>query len=173
MTIYPHDIPENDTQWLTEFAELARRSKLQRLPATTHAQLLQAFKQYKTANKPPTFWQRLAAALTFDSTQMLLPVGARTTRLTEGRQLVYETAQGDIALDIQPTTQAISISGQLFVKNSEYPLLIQLLQDDQEITSTICDELGEFNLKNLTSGNYQLLASSQTYELLIDALVLG
>ena len=163
----------NDETWENTFAELARRSNLQRLPAEAHAQLLRAFRQHKAANRPPMLWQRLVAVVTYDSAAALLPAGARTTRLSEGRQLVYETERGDIALDVQISAETAAINGQLFLAESDQPHLVQLLRGEQEVVSAVSDELGEFSFVDVAPGSYQLIAVGGDYELVVDTLALG
>lgn len=161
-----------DPQWESDFAELAKRSHLEPLPEATRQQVMAHFKQLSRTNIVNTLWQTVSAALSYDSMDDVLPAGARTTRMTEGRQLVFEAAQGDIALDIQPRGNSHVVNGQLLVAGSEQPHLIQLIADDSEVASTVSDDFGEFALPDVMDGEYQMVISASDFEYVIEDLSL-
>lgn len=167
----PDQSPMNP-QWEADFAELARRSCLEPLPRAARQQIMTQFKHAQRTNIVHSLWQTISAALSYDSRDNLLPAGARTTRMTEGRQLIFDSEQGDIALDIQPKGGSHVVNGQLLVADSEQPHLIQLVAADSEVASTVSDDIGEFTLPDVLDGEYQMVISASGYEVVIESLSL-
>lgn len=159
-------------QWESDFAELARRSRLELLPDEIRSQIMARFRQTKRSKIIDSLWQTFSATLAFDSRDNLLPTGARTTRLTDGRQLVFEVEKGDIALDIQTKGSSYVVNGQLLVGGSESPHLIQLISNDSEVASAVSDDFGEFTLPDVIDGEYQIVISASEYEYVIEGLLL-
>jgi hypothetical protein len=159
-----------DVAWLRAFHQASQDITFEAPPATVRAQLSRRFAAYRAENRPPTWWERLTAVLKFDSHLQPATAGARSVTPTE-RQLVYTTAQADVALTIQLQTpgQTFNLFGQILPTQSDTPDLftVHLLRQDHEFGFTATDEVGEFVLEQMPAGHYDLAINSDRYQILI------
>ncbi len=164
MTVVNTPTPNHSIdQWEAKFAELAKRSQLHRLPNGARDTLADQFKQYKQARRGGII-KHFVASLSFDSAVTPLLAGARNAVSAENRQFVYTTDFGDVALDLSGTGEQLTVSGQLFLDDADGNLLIQLVQNDTEIAQATADELGEFQLDAIPAGIYDVIASSDAFD---------
>lgn len=160
-----------DVAWLRQFAQLSREITLASPPDWVRSRLRRRFQAQKPAAPPAAGWlQRWRAALTFDSQTHPAVAGVRGGPAAAGRQLVYTTEGGDVALNIQPHAekQRVDLLGQVFPFADETPLFsVQLLRDGAEIGLTMADDLGEFTFTDLPPATVALVCSSDQAELII------
>jgi hypothetical protein len=78
----------------------------------------------------------------------------------------------DVALDILPRDheeRSLDLEGQLF--NDEETDLgifgVQLLQEGTEVGTTVSDDLGEFAFESVPPGVYEMLLSTDQYEIML------
>lgn len=177
-----------EVAWVRAFLHLGDTLIVEDPPEQVHQILQERFAEHwqtrresaAATNTPAGFFQRLRAALTFDSHLQLGLAGARGTESTATRQLIYSTELVDVALNLRhdPTTQRVTLLGQILPTTDPVPLdlaafSIQLLQDEAEVDITLADTLGEFTFTNLTLGVYDLSLSTDQLDLLLSPITLA
>lgn len=161
-----------DLDWLQAFSRLSAASVLASPPPEMRDLLVRRFEAYAQDRRQPGFWQRLVAAVTFDSNLQLAMAGLRATSAQASvRQLIYATDVADIALNIQPRPQDkhLDVNGQVFPHTDAIfdTFSVQLLRGTTEVGLTSGDELGEFNFEAIPTGVYDLILSTDQIEILI------
>jgi hypothetical protein len=182
-----------EVAWIRAFLQLEGKVVLEAPPSQVHQLLVQRFvdqrqKHHATVSTPeqPGFFQRLLAALTFDSQLQPALAGVRGIEDHSTRQLIYSTAVADVALDLHREAELgkITLMGQI-LPTDEFTLApeatasdlareacaVQLLQAGSEIAITQSDELGEFTFKQLLPGEYELILTTTTVDLVIPSIV--
>lgn len=161
--------------WLRAFLEMSASTILVSPPPEVHQKLLDQFATYAQHRRPPSLFQQLVAALSFDSGAQLSTAGIRAVGAHAQRQLLYATTLADIALNIQPETDDhFSVFGQVFTSQN-IPLeglTVQILQDAQERGLTTTDELGEFIFQNLPPGEYEIVLTGDQFEIILTPVLL-
>ena len=164
-----------DLDWLRVFLQARQSVQFASPPPSVRENLRGRFADYAQARQPPGLFQRLLAALTFDSRAQPATAGLRSSA-DEGpqRQLIYATDAAEIALTVQPTlpNKNFIVTGQIFPVGDTpaHAFSIQLLRDVQEIDLAAADELGEFAFANLPAGDYEMVISAGEYEVVIPSL---
>lgn len=162
-----------DLRWLQAFYAVNAQVTFAPLSDAARRSLLDRFAARRKAAAGPTVWQRLVAALTFDSD---LPQFAPAMRSAHGasRQLLFSTAQADVALDVARAGERFTVNGQLLFNDADAaPCSVQLLAGDSAVALTGTDTLGEFVLADLPAGSYQLVVSHDAFDILIETLALN
>lgn len=162
--------------WLRTFNRVSQQTTL--LPPENMRQRLVAhFATWAAARKQsqPGLWQRLQAALTFDSGSQLGLAGARNAGLeTSQRQLIYSSEAGDITLFVQerPFDSHLDLNGQVFPNSAATDgiLTVQLLADGQEVEATVTDDLFEFAFTAVPRQSYTLTIRSHQTEIAVNPL---
>lgn len=159
-----------ERRWLQSFQQLSQQITLATPPAAVRQNLRQQFAAFAQTRQQPGFFQRLVAALSFDSFTQAAPAGVRAANLPSGtRQLVYSTHTADIALNTQQQDEMIQLWGQIFLLQpaTDPNLSVQLWRDQQEIGLTLANDLGEFTFSGLIPGTFEIVISSDTFEIII------
>jgi hypothetical protein len=166
-----------DLDWLRLFLQASQAVQFSSLPASVRETLKERFAAYAEARQPPAFFQRLLAALTFDSRAQPATAGLRSVQRadeTQSRQLIYTADAAEIALSIRPTLpdQSFIVTGQIFPTGDipAHAFSIQLLRDVREVGLAAADELGEFAFPNMPAGEYDMVVSTEEYEVMIHSL---
>ncbi|MCL4858998.1 MAG: hypothetical protein KJZ93_06310 [Caldilineaceae bacterium] len=162
------DIAEQ-VAWLRSFVAASERIVFDTPPPSVRRALTARFAAYAQEKRPPTLFQRLAAALSFDSMQEPALAGIRSGR-DQPRQLLFATDTLDVVLDIHPRPQddRMDLLGQILPKegvSALQELAVQLTRDEQEVSMTMADDLGEFSFAALAPGLYQLIISGEDFEI--------
>ncbi len=166
-----------DAAFLQRFQQASQEIKFAAPPASVREVLTKRFDRFAKSRQPGSFLQRLKAILTFDSGTQSAMAGIRSTvQIGRPRQLIFNANTTEIALNIQPNQQdqKLNISGQVFaITEADYPLFaVQLVQNDCEVGITSTDDLGEFTFSDLHVGEYEMIVSSDQFEVLIRPLTL-
>jgi hypothetical protein len=118
------------------------------------------------------------ARLRFDSL-LLRAVGGGVRQADapgDQRQLVYTTDVADILLDLQTcsTGGGLSLDGQVFpAGGGEHDALrVRLLRGETEFASTTADEVGDFAFETVPAGVYEMLLTTDRFEMLVSSLEL-
>lgn len=161
---------QEQVKWLRAFIRLSDTVALLPPPPPVRTFLTQRFAEYAEARRQPGFFRRLAAVLSFDSALHPASVGVRAGAGDGMRQFVFSTDVVDIALNLQPhpRQERLDLIGQILAKDDNLALetvAVQLLRDEREVAIVMADELGEFMLESLDMGNYQLLLSTDFFEI--------
>lgn len=167
--------------WARAFLQASAAVIVESPPSALHQKLQQRFvdhqRQQQAAETEPGFFQRLVAALTFDSFLQPGLAGVRSAQTLDLRQLVYSTDVADVALNVRRdrTLGSHTLAGQLLSTSDLDPatVSVQLLQNDREAGITLADDLGEFTFANLPAGEYQLILSADQLELLLPPFTLS
>lgn len=157
-----------DAEWLRTFARAAGEVVIEDPPAGQRAALAEAFGAYAGGRGQPGPVRRLVATLSFGGGSQ--PVaGVRSAGGAEG-QLVYTTEAADVALNFRrrPGNGKLDVDGQVFPNDGEPEAFgVQILSSADEVGTTVTDELGEFSFEGVPPGEYQILLSGETVEILI------
>lgn len=167
--------------WARAFLQLGEAVIVETPSPALHQRLQQLFvdhgRQRQTTTAEPGFWQRLVAALTFDSFLQPGLAGVRSADTLVTRQLVYSTDLADVALNIgrERTHDRHTLAGQLLPTGALDPatVSVQLLHNEREVGITLTDDLGEFTFTALPVGEYQLILSADQWELWLPSFALG
>ncbi|MCA9963728.1 MAG: hypothetical protein KC423_05785 [Anaerolineales bacterium] len=160
-----------DTQataaWLQTFFRTSREISLPTPPAELRQTLKQRFAAYAQEKRPLSFWQHLLANLTFDSYAQPSLAAARAAVESGTRQLLYTSNLADIALTIQPGQEPFTLSGQIFSPDLDNlaTFVVELHQNEQTLTFTVANDLGEFNFNDLHDGVYTLVIGNDLGEM--------
>ncbi|MFN8491567.1 MAG: hypothetical protein U0350_28475 [Caldilineaceae bacterium] len=168
---------QGQVNWLRAFGALSRAVSLAKPPEAVRTQLTEQFARYAEAKEQPSLFQRLVAALAFDSAHQPAAVGLRSGDVEQARQFVYTTARADIALHIQQRKhdQRLDLIGQILPNDATLTLdtfCVQLLQGTEEAAITMADDLGEFMFQAINPGVYQLAISGDTMDIQLPTIAL-
>ena len=164
-----------DLDWLRLFLQARQSVHFASPPTGVRETLKQRFVAYAEAREPPGAFQRWLATLIFDSRTQPITAGLRSAvEENQRRQLIYITKAAEIALTIQsilPDKNFI-VTGQIFPRGDTptHTFSIQLLRDAWEVALSATDELGEFTFSDLPAGEYDIVVSTEQYEVVIPSL---
>ena len=172
-----------DVAWLRAFLHLSDTIVWEEPPPAVHTALLQHFvEQHKPTQPAPIpatpsvpLWQRLVAALTFDSHLQVGLTGARGAEQPRTRQLIYSSAVADIAVNLaHRADNTLTILGQILPMGALPPesCAVQVLQGARSMGLVMADDLGEFVFTGLPTGDYGLAVTGDHFELTIPQLTL-
>lgn len=162
----------DDLEWLRNFLQMSQGLVMASLPPEVRAILSRRFAENADQRRRQDFFQRTRASLTFDSGTQLATAGLRSAS-GQGlqRQLVYSTVIAEVALNILPAadSQQFHLLGQVFpvAEISADAFSIHLLHDTIEVGLTSSDDLGEFAFRDVPEGTYDLILSTDRYEVAI------
>jgi hypothetical protein len=169
-----------DVAWLRMFVEASQRVVLPAPPPGAHENLVRRFKVHAGERQRPGRRKRIVARLTFDSGRWPAVAEVRKADTGDvGRQLVYSADTLDVALDIlprDPEESRLDLEGQLFPnhEDAEPDLFdVRLLRGEQKFGMTITDDLGEFTFEAVPPGVYEMLLSTDKYDIVVAPVQLG
>ena len=167
---------QNTVTWLRMFNHVSQQTTLLP-PESMHDRLVAHFASWAAARKQnqPGLWQRIQAALTFDSGSQLALAAVRDTGLeTSQRQLIYSSEPGDVTLFVQerPFDPHLDLNGQVFPGSTASGdiLTVQLLADGEEVEATLADDLFQFAFTAVPRQSYTLIIRSHQTEIIISPL---
>lgn len=168
-----------DVAWLRAFLHLGDTIVWEAPPPTVHTALVQHFVEQHKANQSAepsvSLWQRLVAVLTFDNYLQPGLAGARGVEQPRTRQLIYNSAIADIALNLsQGADNTLTILGQILPTGAIAPetCAVQVLQGTRAMGIVLADDLGEFSFTGLPPGEYQLTVTGDQFDLTLTPLTL-
>jgi hypothetical protein len=159
-----------DVAWLRAFARVSEDTVIASPPSGVRDTLIERFEAYAEGKQHPGLLRRLVASLTFDS-NLQPAAGLRSVGVPGSRQLIYSTADADVAITVRPRSQdgLLNVYGQILpLDGTDSGVLgVQLLEDSSEVATTATNDLGEFTFEAVPSGAYEVLASSDRIEIQI------
>ena len=165
----------SNPQAAAEFAEIERMFDLMRsddmedAPSYVVSRAKRLMRQKKASEiTQPNLIQRLVALLKFDSAQAPAAAGIRSVQ-SDVRQVLYSAEGYDIDLRVMPTGDAWSVAGQLLGPNAQGQAR---LQGPATVYADL-NELSEFNLDGVPSGQYTLTLHLEDVDIDIDSLDIG
>ncbi len=164
-------------EWLQKFQHITEKHLLVTPPDHLDEKLYSIFTKHTKTTQHPRFFQRLIAALTFDSYQHLTAAGIRASATTIlERQFMYSTDLAEITVDSQWNAQekSVDMNGQVFPLNDadETICLVELQKNKIPIKRTSTDLLGKFNFTSLAPDIYDIILSSDQFEIIITGMEL-
>jgi hypothetical protein len=139
-----------------------------------HEILVDRFNAYVRDKQQPGLRKRIVAKVTFDSGLRPAVAEVREADTAElGRQLVYAADALDVALDILPRDheeRSFDLEGQVLPNDGDADsgfFGVQLLQGEHEFGMTITDDLGEFAFESVPPGVYEMLLSTDKYDIVV------
>lgn len=165
-----------DLAWLRTFAKVSQEVILLAPPAWVRESSTNRFEAYARSkrNRAPGSRKRFLARLISDSGLQQATAGVRTAGASElGRQLVYGTDVLDIALDILPHDEnRLELEGQVFPNGEDAApdsFAVRLVQGETEFGTTVTDDFGEFAFEAIPPGVYEMLLSTDHYDIMVAA----
>ena len=160
-----------DVAWLRKFVKATDNAVLESPPREVRDTLIARFEAYANGQRPPGLLKRVLARLTFDS-DLRPAVGLRTAGAQQARrQLVYSAGAFDIALNLRSGVpdKNLVLDGQVLPREDQElkPISVQLLHGGTEVGLTSTDELGSFALRDIPSGVYDIVLSTDQEEISI------
>jgi hypothetical protein len=135
-------------------------------PEVPDAVVQRAFDLFEELMPPPTTWARIVASLVFDSRLQPSLAGARGSA-GGSFQLLFRTAGADVDLLCEPEQDGWQISGQaLTAAPPQIRWRVRASSDSQE-AETEANPLGEFRLRGLAPGVYQLALRDVGREIIV------
>lgn len=126
--------------------------------------LKRAIRMFEAERARPRLVERVGqkiAALLFDSLTRPAIAGVRSTE-TANRQLLYRAGDYSIDLQVAPSDQSrADLIGQVLKEGetafqSVAGLALSLSREDETVCSAVTNEMGEFKIKAIQQGNYDL-----------------
>ena len=161
-----------DVAWLRKFVKATDNAVLESPPRDVRDALIARFEAYANGQRTPGLLRRVRARLTYDSA--LRPaVGLRTAGGAQQarRQLVYSAGEFDIALNLRSglPDKNLVLDGQVLPREDQElkSFSVQLLHGGTELGLTSTDELGSFALRDIPSGLYDIVLSTDQEEISI------
>jgi hypothetical protein len=166
-----------DAAWARAFVRISEDTVIASPPDGVRDALIERFEAYAEGKQHPGLLQRLVARLTFDSNLQPAP-GLRAAGVPESqRQLVYSTVAADVAVIVRPRSrdELLDVYGQILPVESidSGNLGVQLLENTSEVATTATNDLGEFTFEAVPPGVYEVLASSDRFEIQIPRVELN
>ncbi|HZT42450.1 MAG TPA: hypothetical protein VFA07_09670 [Chthonomonadaceae bacterium] len=153
--------------------ELAFRTRLwtalqaDRAPATPQAVLERAFALFETRERKPSLLEQIVAVLAFDSRLQPVPAGVRTVAESASFKLLFEAGEATIGLLCARNNEHWQIAGQILTEAPpELGWQVSAVSETQE-QQTGADALGEFQLRDLAPGVYDLSLRTLHREILL------
>jgi hypothetical protein len=168
-----------DVAWLRTFFKVSEETVLQSPPPEVRNALVDRFAAYAEGRRSPGLLQRFVASLRFDS-GLQPAAGLRAAGTQEGqKQLIYSTDVGDVALNVLPraSDKNLDLDGQVLPTRDDDVepgfFSVQLLQGGTEVDITATDDLGNFAFESIPPGAYDMLLSTDQYEIVVAPVELG
>jgi hypothetical protein len=166
-----------DLAWLRSFLEVSKKIKLSTPPPGVRKNLKRLFSEKSQDRRPAGFFQRLQASLFYDSQTQPAAAGLRSVaREGQHRQLIFNTGVAEVALDVyvRPEDGLVDLAGQVFPteESAGFPFSIYLMRGSNYAGRTSADELGEFFFTGLGSGDYEMILSTERFEIVLPTLKL-
>jgi hypothetical protein len=160
-----------DVAWLRKFVKATNNAVLESPPPEVRDTLIARFEAYANGQRTPGLLKRVLARLTFDS-DLRPAVGLRTAGAQQARrQLVYSAGAFDVALNLRSRVpdENLVLDGQVLPREDQElkPFSVQLLHGGTELGLTTTDELGSFALRDIPSGVYDIVLSTDQEEISI------
>ena len=160
-----------DVAWLRKFVKATDNAVLESPPREVRDALIARFEAYANGQRTPGLLKRVLASLTFES-DLRPAVGLRTAGAQQARrQLVYSAGTFDIALNLRSGVpdKNFVLDGQVLPREDQElkPISVQLLHGGTEVGLTSTDELGSFALRDIPSGVYDIVLSTDEEEISI------
>lgn len=150
-----------DRAWYERVRHIAASDDAIEPPPWIIKRALRVFEQPRTQLSVAARIGHLIAALVFDNHQRPALAGARSVA-TDNRQLLYRAAMYSIDLQIAaPEPNRVEVTGQLLREGemqfeSVCHLPLALIRDGQTVRATSTNERGEFTIKPVECGEYDL-----------------
>ncbi len=166
-----------DLAWLRSFLEISKELKLSAPPPRVRKELRRLFNEKSQERRQAGFFQRLQASLFFDSRKQAAAAGLRSVaREGQHRQMIFNTGVAEIALDIYTRREdgLVDLAGQVFPteESAGFVFSVHLVRGSSQAGRTRADELGEFFFSGLAGGDYEMILSTQRFEIVLPTLKL-
>lgn len=163
-----------ELSWLRAFLDASADFRDAAPPPALRERLRGSFRDFQASQPGGGFFQRIVAALTFDSQGQFAAVGIRSAT-AEGsrRQFLFETDIAEVVLNLQtaPEDGSLSLFGQIFPLGEISPDAFTIQVTDADETTdfglAVSDELGEFLIRSLPEGVHRVLIEADGYQIIL------
>lgn len=161
-----------DKLWFERFATLARSDESYKPPPWLRQRAVDLFGTERAVKRAASRRSSFGAILSFDSAQQTHLADARPAEI-DGRRLVYHSAGFNIDVQMTPTsTTSAELFGQILHEaetgfESVSKVFVDLTGNEQDNVSTVTNDFGEFLMKDISFGRYDLLIETRKATLTI------
>ena len=157
---------------LTHIIELMRTDTTEDAPSHLIARVMDLFPARNTVEPAAkhSVWQRISATLSFDSAQLSPAFGLRAAQPAVARQLLFSAGQNDLDLRIAPSGKGWAVSGQVLGECTSGEIELHGAAGQ---VRTVLNDLCEFTLPPVQTGNYTLRLRLADSEIEVPDLELG
>jgi hypothetical protein len=154
---------------ILEIIELMRRDDSVDAPADSIRWAGNLFRS-RAAEPRTSFVKKLAAVLQMELTPNKPAFGERSASASQVRQMLYQAADNAIDLRIEPQPKGFGIRGQV-LGDGFAGASIRLFSDARSLETT-ANEMSEFALESVPTGEYELTILSDGFEISLKAIVI-
>lgn len=164
-----------DRAWYEALRSIARTDEIFKPAPWVRKRAIDLFEDERLKRRDLIGTARAAAQLVYDSVRRLSLAGARPAD-GSGRQLIYQAAGYNIDIQVAASAKAgADIMGQVLREGeagfgSVSGLLIDLSRDQRDIWSTTTSSFGEFMMREVDSGQYDLRIETEETIITIEGL---
>lgn len=166
---------EKSLSWYEKFLERIDGIVLGNVPEKTRSAIRSEYSE-----STPSVWRQIQAVLSYDSWNLELGNalnGVRASQqMSQTRQLMFSSSDYNVAIDVTPSSHQFDIDGQIIPTSdddeTEDFFVVQLIRDEQSVQIVASDDIGEFELKNVDTGQYQLVCTGERDELVASLYLL-
>ncbi|MGH3086094.1 MAG: anti-sigma factor family protein [Rubrobacteraceae bacterium] len=159
-----------EADWLRAFSKTSEDVVLHSPPPRVHEGLEHLFDAFAEKRREPGLLRRFIASLSFEG-GMQPAFGVRSVGSNEAqRHFVYSTELADVSFSVRPRRGGgLDVLGQVLPNGEEEPgdFGVQIIRDIGFSDLTYADDLGEFIFEHLQEGTYEMVLTTERYEILI------
>lgn len=157
---------EDNRQWYERVRRVAASDDSREPPPWVLKGALKLFDKTRWQDRPVDNLGRIVASLVFDSLSQPALAEVRSAEMSD-RQLLYRAGRYSIDLQIAFSDRSTAeLNGQLLREDesgfkSVAALSLDLMDKNERLHSTITNEVGEFTIKNVKFGDYDMLIETR------------
>jgi hypothetical protein len=159
-----------EAEWLKAFAEASGNIVFDSPPAEVREEISRRFEGFAEGRQPGLF-RRFIATLTFEG-GMEPAFGVRSVGSPEAqRHFVYSTDLADVSFSVRPRRGGgFDLMGQVLPNGEDIEpdeFGVHLIRDIGVSETALADDLGEFAFEGISEGTYEMILTTERYEILI------
>lgn len=160
-----------EAEWLRNFIEVSEETVLDSPPPGVREELSRRFEGLAEERRQPGLLHRLFATLTFEGGAEPA-FGVRSVGSPEAqRHFVYSTELADVSFSVRPRRGGgFDLMGQVLPNGEDIEpdeFGVHLIRDVGVSEMVLADDLGEFSFENAPEGTYEMVLTTEHYEILI------
>ncbi|MBA2693127.1 MAG: hypothetical protein H0U65_11645 [Rubrobacter sp.] len=160
-----------EAEWLRSFAKASEDIVFDSPPAEVREEISRRFEGFAEGRRQPGLFRRFIATLTFEG-GMEPAFGVRSVGSPEAqRHFVYSTDLADVSFSVRPRRGGgLDLTGQVLPNGEDIEpdeFGVHLIRDIGVSETALADDLGEFAFEGISEGTYEMILTTERYEILI------